>query len=419
MIEYLSPIVPNLQEIRVGQIDSSLPEDQIAKSMLMQVTERREKNYINSIVLCYYCKKYDENSGPNVVDDKSQIRRYAEAIKLGKDDNNLNVFYELYAMLYPDEAGKSLSKFKKEFIDHYLMERYLDFIMEDLNQSKNLSKTLRKIIKEGELSRWGITEESVKTIETELRMKSEYGKVFLVIGQKIPESIANYLRSLPHLGGWAPYLRKSDKKSPDDAKYSGYVVKASKFKSASELLEEIRSKYESDIELEKMIWVVPLDFLKSDEYNFPANKEFSSLFTRQAYEQMSWFRGYGADEQDIIFGVISKSKVKIEELLTVLPFNILCPGLMPNENDFLVQNYSIVKNKMRIETLTDFLDVKPEYLTNILVNIGEPEYEDEEVKTLKFSNPPTKVEIAKRLGEIAVEIVNNALNFSNAIEGNQ
>lgn len=401
-------IIPDISKIKKTKIIIAQVEDQIVKDLLSLVVRDRKTNYINSLILIYFCKKYEDKHDPDLT-DLTFIKGYSNLLKIGEGGDDLKIVCNLYTMIFTKESFSDLREFQKTFINRYLTEQGFYFITETLNQSKNFVSTLRKIIKEGKLNAYGVKQESIAQIENELRTTTSLRRIFLVIGQHIAKktSIREFLESLPKLGG---ILRLG--KIP----FSTHLVKISDTGRSSDLLVEVKKHYKNDEET--MLWIIPIDTTNIEEFVFPADRSFRNEHIRESYEIFNNFmKVTDITDSNVVWSLIKRSKVTISQLLTVIPFNIFCPGITQSESDFIITNYDIIKAKLDVNSLSDFGKEKPDTIAKTLLEIGVPQYIKDETDSLGINFPIKKEEVYQRYVKLSEDIVDNSRDYAKAVEG--
>lgn len=367
-----------------------------------------DNNKKNMLILCYFCKKWDKTKA---VEDLEKIKQYSELseIKYAKVNKIVKAFLDIYKIVFNREEKKY-----ELLLNHFITNFYKDLqfypLIQELNQTKNFHETLVKIIKEGKLSNYGITKETLKRLQRDLYDKSTFEKTFIVLLNKANDEIKDYLRSLPGLSGSSPSVRNIKK----NAKYSLFVVKPTKIKSAKEFLQILKNKISNGDEV--IFQVIPLDFVHSQVYAYPANKSFTNKNMKECYEAIEWFKSGQMYLDSGVWNEIAKSTISPNELLNIVPFNIFCPGILPSEQAFLIKNYDGIKSKASVNSLTDWKDKDADYIVECMLTFGVPDYNNEEMKYLKISPKELEKKSKERLLEISKQIIAGAEEFSKAID---
>ena len=140
-------------ELSFGNLNFVEGERKILEKALKKIfPRRREIRKVNSLMLCYYCKKWDQTKA---AEDYQQITIQSENIGLKYGDETLDIqtFLDDYNDLLHEEPNELTSQqLLREFAEYYYKDLQFFDIKDELNQSKNLHETLVSIIREGKLS---------------------------------------------------------------------------------------------------------------------------------------------------------------------------------------------------------------------------------------------------------------------------
>jgi len=314
------------------------------------------------------------------------------------------VFNSLDEILKIRKTEDGYLELLRDFSNRYLKDLTFFEIREKLYQSENLRQTLIRLIKDGEFLNWGITRESLERLEKDLKKEISYSQTFLIIGDNLPEKLKTYLTEQPGFTGWAPVVRNI----PLQGRYSGYIVRPNeRFINAKEFLKKIK-KFSKKSE-EMVVFIVPLDFINSESYIFPANQSFKSENIQRSFEAVEWFKsGYIVSDADL-WCAITRSTITPDELLSVIPFNIFCQGILPCEQEFFIKNYKEVKEKYGINKLTEWREKKPELIVSYLLENGYPDYNKYEKEHILTEYGETFDSMVKnRVVELVEQIVTNS-----------
>lgn len=115
---------------------------------------------------------------------------------------------------------------------------------------------------------------------------------------------------------------------------------------------------------------------------------------------------------------IAKSDITTNELLSLIPFNIFCKGILPCEQSFLIQHYNEIKIHFNVQGLTDWRDKNAELLRDKILNYGQPDYSQEEnINILKVKEEDERNEAIKlRILHLCLAIIQEAQNFFNSLQ---
>jgi hypothetical protein len=379
--------------------------------------EDSSKIKVNSLLLCYQCKKWDETKSP---EDFQQIQIQSEnlGIKYGEITSDVHMFLEYYSKLI---LKKENTENDKEIFDQFSVKHYKDLqfysIKEELYQSKNLHDTLVKLIKDGKLSTYGINSDSLYKLQKDLQTKYLKQNTYLIFTNKIPENVRSYLKSLPGFSG----SRIWSKNVPEHSSLFGaYIVRPPEIHSIDELIEIIKLKAGKQ-DSQTLIRIIPLDFLHSKIYTIPEDQSFTTRGLQESYETLEWFRTGYVMQDSVIWNEIAKSSISPNELLKVIPFNIFCPGIIPVEQSFLIKHYDTIKTEFNIEKLDEWRNVDASLMRDYILNLGKPEYSEEHFNnTLKLnkdsSDDDFKEAVRVRMLELCEQIKDKSNDFYNSMQ---
>jgi len=373
-----------------------------------------EEQRINSIMLCYYCIKWDETKSP---EDFQQIQKQSNnlGLKYGEitlDMHNFLIDYSSYVLGQTGDIDDN--EILMLFVERHYKDLQFYEIKEELHQSKNLHETLVRIIQLGRLSTFGINQDTLNRLRRDLESSNFKQNTYLILANKIPDRLKDYLRSLPGLSGFPPSVRNVEE---IQGKFSGYIVRPSEANSPNEFLEILKRKVGRTDE-PYIIRIITLDFLNSLVYTIPEDQSFTTEGLQACYNALEWFRkGYVMDDT-VLWNEIAKSTIKPDELLSLIPFNIFCRGIIPKEQSFLIQHYNDIKDYFNIEGLGEWRNIDAELLTDKILTYGEPEYsEDEEINILKLSENTIRVDaIRSRILNLCTAIIEGASRFHMSVQ---
>lgn len=404
-------------------LSADISESEILDNSIREKEPNISGESISIIKLCYFCKKWEDNKSP---EDYEAIKKNAESlgIKYAKIDDTVKKFSKIYSDLILNKqkldhsdiniSEKDIKKSIQHFVNNYYKDLQFYEIKDKFHQNKNLHETLIKIIKEGKLSTYGITNETIKRLENDLQKKTKSSNSFVIFTNNTNKNDRNnlkeYLRNFPRLG-----MAGGTTKMPIYSKFGVYIIKTDKKQTAKSLLTEIKNSVK--ISEEAIIKIVPLNMANSETYTLPFNQSFTNDNLKKSYQALEWFKtGYDYTDS-ALWSEITKSRVTPDELLSIIPFNIFCKGILPCEQEFIIKNYDHVKSHFNVNTLVDWSTKNPELLNSYLIKKGTPEYSDDELKiVLKLSqNQERNKIIEKRLLTICKQVVDGAKLFHSSL----
>jgi hypothetical protein len=416
--QYLQPFF-NF-DLVIPKIDKFEEVEDIYSQFIRENFDNIKPIVLNSILLSFYCKEWKEQQSPKAYEN-IQKQAYSLGLSLAKIDEKTNTFLKIFNAFKSDSKFNNLDEVLQrevdpaeelqKFANTYLKDLSFFEIKKELSQSENLRVTLITLIKDGQLSNWNITKETLQKLEEDLKKEIDYSKTFLVVGNKISDEIKKFLNSKPRFVFGA--IRT--KGTPKEMIYSAYIVKPSGIFSSDHLLKKLISLNESNNE--SIIFVVPLNFLESKNYTFPSNQSFSSQNLKDCYETLNWFKtGYEYSDADV-WNVIGKSTITPNELLTIVPFNIFCQGILPCEQTFFIRHYATVKNRCGVNSLIEWKDKDSNLIRDYLLECGKPTYNNAELKNVLKVTDDKKIDdvIKIRLGELTEQIVKNSEKLAQSL----
>ncbi len=407
-------------ELTAPEIKKFLDDEDIHNQFIKRNFSEIDDISINSLLLCFYCYLWDKTNSPKEY-EKIQKYSYSIGLSFANINERTKEFLKIFHALQQDRKYTSINDLSgvevgyenilKQFAQKYLKELSFFEIKEKLNQSENLRITLINLIKEGELSNWGITQETLERLEKDLKKEIEYSKTFLVVGNKLSDEVKQFLSSQPRFN--LKGLKTVN--TPKLGIYSAFIIKPrGVYSTSKKLLNKLKTLNKSAEE--SILYVVPLDFLNYDSYTLPANQSFSTQNLKNSYETINWFRtGYEYSDTDV-WNIIGKSNITPQELLAIIPFNIFCKGILPCEQVFMIKNYKRVKNNCGVKTLTDWKDKDVNLVSDYLLESDIPDYnKSEKEQILKVKNNEVKSAVTSRFKKLVKQIKENSRELEKSL----
>ncbi len=391
-------------------LDQEDTEIAILTKLIENGFTEKDSAWRNGLILCYYCRKWNETKEPY---DFDMIRQYAEniGIKYGELNGSVKEFLDTYRILIVPAESSDYNDILRHFTTNYYKDLQFYELREELHQTKNFHDTLVTIIKEGKLSTYGISKDTLKKLEHDLRETLQHERTFLLIINKTSDRLKKYLKTLPRLAGVATIMRNVGK----NVRVAMHVVKIPYRTSLKEFSEII--KIYTDKKDDTIIRIIPVDLLNSENITLPPDLRFTKSSMQKCYEAIEWFKSGLASEDSLVWNEIAKSSVTPEELLSIIPFNIFCPEILPSEQAFFIKHYDYLKEKLNVNKLNEWKDKKPQLIVNYLMEKEIPEYTNAEKKQLKINGEDTKQKIEKRLLTLAQQIRTGAKEFDKSVGG--
>jgi hypothetical protein len=388
---------------------------------------------VKSLCLAAFCHYYDISGAVDSVNFYDLIQTYSSSMRLYNVGPSARTFLTVYHNVFKlgEKQGSIQAVFRshglakedfKELLRDYVTNFWKDgcfiFIIDMLNQEKELRETLIELIEKGELSAYGVNEESIKKLEEELKKAGDYARTFLVIGNKIDQRIKEYITEQPGFGGWAPLSRNI----PDNGRrqFSAYIFRPrGNFNSAEDIVERVIKPMTKEEEGDSLIFVVPLDFINSKIFSVPPDRSFSSKNLQESYDVLNYFSmGYSRADVDV-WSILTKSEIGVSHLLSILPFNVIVPDIYKSEREFIIKNYQKLKGELEVETLTDWAKKSPIHIREALLSCGRPNYSPIEKKSIfdiDDGSGPSEYQIRGRMEYISKKVVDNAGKYAKSLK---
>jgi hypothetical protein len=301
-----------------------------------------------------------------------------------------------------------------EFINNFSKDAKFAYIRNELFQSEDLRRTLVQLIKMGELSSFGINEETLNRLQRSLREKQRPVEAYLLLGNKITDDVKQLVKRFPHLGGFVAWSQVPGKRN---VILVGFVIKPTKYYGSPQEFMKVEIEPHLKGSKEFLLTAMPIDFMRSKTCSIPSSADFVSKNMRDCQATIDYF-GRGYLDDTTVWKIITNSTIKTDELLAIIPFNIFVPDLVPSEREFIIKNYTKAKTRLNVNRLDDWAKKKPDEICNALISNGKPSYNDVELQDLYGVNDVSQLTTQKievRFSHIASEIISNAEKFAQTI----
>ncbi len=388
-----------------------------------------DKTKGDTLVLLCLCRQLESLRGNEAIEVSSTIQNYLNLLGVYRiTAQSRKLFSAYHAFFKSDRKYTSLSKFfqaesrqavkglQKEFIRRFSKDTPFLYIKERLRQSEELRKTLVELIRTGQLDTFGIKEEALQRLKDAVSKRALSRGAYLILGNKIPKSVQEKLRSYPNLGGFVAW---SHVPRIRPVRIIGFIIKPDKsFDSPKEFFNQELQPLIPSPSKDMLLVIFSLDILNLESYAHPPTADFSSAFMKDCYATLMHITESYAEEVSI-WQTISESKITTEELLSIIPFNIFVPGIASSERDLLLKNYGQIKRKLGVRTLVDWRNQKAAIIADTILSFGRPNYGPAETLRLFGIEQPDRVsqgKIKRRLQSIGRDIVSNSRKFSRSLK---
>lgn len=257
-----------------------------------------------------------------------------------------------------------------EFIMDYGTTGELSLLLfNDRERSRELRRTLGKLIARGRLSTESVSKETARRIQSELDEMGSSTK-FIIFSQLLhrESAVEEAIEKFPHFKVGNKY---PDSGFPEAIKFMRIYVVYPEFDygSPTNFMEsEIKPAIPEDHPEEGFIAAMPLEL--SELELFPKHTDFES-YLDGTFDTLTFLKtGSGQDLSEIISDTVI-SEVEISELLATLPFNVINPEIEENEKEVIIANYETLKQDFGIRELFDWSEVDPERLGERLAELDD------------------------------------------------
>jgi len=382
----------------------------------------------NAFLLLCFCRQTEQSLGAESVDVYSTIQRYIEILGLHRITRESKIVFAAYHRFFKtkekfagiDDLFRTLplqvtKGLQKEFLERFSKDAPFMYVRRELRQSEELRRTLLELVKTGQLNAYGVKEEALQHLKDEFSRTALSRGAFLILGNKIPREVKEKFRTYPNLGG---FMAWSHVPNIRPVRITGFIIKPNKhFISPREFFtKEVQPLIETQ-DRDMILVIFSLDILNLESYVHPPTADFASEFMQDCFSSIRHItEGYA--EEASIWTTISNSKITIEELLSIIPFNIFVPDIVESERELILKNYSQIKQRLSVKKLPDWKDHKPSDIVKVLLSLGRPSYKESEAFTVFGTSQLDKIselKLKKRLRNISAQIVTNSRRFSRSL----
>lgn len=388
-------------------------EDSAKKSFVLITLCHHYHNTKNSIEhnrildqIPYYADKL--LPAGKTIPEKSKIFLvfYNFLIKNQEFFTDIKVLLNRTGLLTEEEYKNLLIDFSQTYHPRYSIIGLL--MKEDSGHHREMIQAFMHLIRSGEFEEYGIYKDSIDRINMELASRGIKSSAFLLIGDLLPEALKKYIKKCP---GFFVYKCFSNNIPGINRKFfSLYIFKpVEEFDSSEDFYDK---KVKPLIKKEgkySFIKVFPLDFVSSFEKTTSEDKWSKNM--HECYQTANFFRTGLRYMETPIANILLEKKVPISKVLSLIPFNIFIPDIVPSERRFILKKYKKIKSKLNVEKIQDWAHRVPEKIAEVILSIGTPEYnsiENEIIWELGEDQLPTEKQIKDRILEISKEVVENA-----------
>jgi len=424
----VSSIVKHRSEL---VLDATYDPFTIARSVFryLGITEDNLCEYLGVLTLCYYVKKrkaspihtivqnYVSARGlvnPRQEEGRTFLTLYNRIFIKGEKINKIQEVNKLSRPI----SSQELTKTARVFLNAFAKSSIFWYFQEKLHKSEELRQTLITLFREGKLPALHIEKKALESMEKTLSEKGVRGQTYLVIvnesgRRRETTRFKDIFRYIPHIGAVGRATRLPGYKKSHC--FALYLVKLNR--NYPNLQDFIRTEIESRVgggaEYQGVVAIYKLNVAESITTTIPRGVKLRSDFLKRGRQILELLRSGEMIQLDPI-DIVSSSEISYEEIMSVLPFNLLATKITDSERIYLVKNYDLVKRHFNVDKITDWRNVDPKMLSRFLLSIGKPAYDKIELKSLFHINSIKELDeskLSKRFFNIARSIVEQANNY--------
>jgi hypothetical protein len=246
----------------------------------------------------------------------------------------------------------------RDFTKQYNPSMNLAFnLFLEKGQAEEFRKTLAILVGRGRLNLRLLGKDVLNKINKELEIKQKTAQAYLVLSNKfyaIPK-VEKVLDSFPGI----KFGKKWGNKLPDGVNYvhMRLIYPPDNYKNANQFLNrEIVPHIPERNRANGFISIIPVE--GTEIFSFPSKKEdISSEKIRESYDSLTSIKtGLPLSISSILIDTIDR-EIPIDNLLSILPFNIFVPDISDRGKRFIIDNYDTLKGQFDIHTLDAWADV--------------------------------------------------------------
>ena len=394
------------------------------------------RNLCDQLAVLALCDIFSRGKGPEFSD---VIRHYADTHGLvNPSDAEAKQFLSLYNSIFLRKkqvriisqidslavgyADAVIASVGREFLNKYAKNMIFDFFETRLDKSEDLRRTLATLVREGRLPTIGVWKKAVIQMQKALEEKQAVGQYYLIIANETGRKkgitrLSDILSPFTRIGaaGTATHLMKQKAH-----RFGVYLVKTAKnYASVQDFIRtEIEPKIQSGTSYLGLTSVYRLNVADSVITTFPRDVEITNANLIKARDILNVFKEEARDVD--LLEIIGRSELDIDDLLSVLPLNLLVPGISESERSFIVTNYEKIRKAFNVKKLPDWRNADVTKLAGYITGLGRPKYDADELKSLfgiDASDRLTDAMAKSRFELITSQIVTNANRYNDALQG--
>lgn len=327
---------------------------------------------------------------------------------LGDAADNILTCYEAFRLENHTEATpgdvfeydrtRADKELTDEFLRNYSDEQRFKHVLKNNRQIEELRSTLADLVRTGKLDIGNIHEdvirEKLNEVEKELNeQESQYSSYLLISSKLINETDPYRAKAILEskfptikLGTWEV---KRNTEFEDVYLSTRLIYTTRDYPDTDTFVdEEIKPLLPSKEEFDEGAFVAAMPFEAPDYKAHPSKEEViehteSDWWESTTEKNFEYIESLQIGSTGLAAEIATENitrEVSVDELLRVIPFNVVAPQLNREQKRVIRDNYKPLKNTFNVETLFDWATVNPEDLAEELHTI-EPDIDYDDWKT--------------------------------------
>lgn len=293
--------------------------------------------------------------------------------------------YQNYKPLFEICHTADYNKLSLEFAKKYSQKLLSLLIFRNYEQSEEFRKTLSALLQGGKLNSLLLRMKIDQTTKEKLLTNNRKGLILLTNKFQRNADVEDRINMYPQL----KVGRLTPQNFPESSKYLHMRLLYPKEPISPKIFleQEILNNIPTEERFDGFAAIIP--FETSEMYLYPNNKsQIENINSRKAYEAIDYFKT-GNSDQVLNEAVLAKlSEIGINEILSIIPFNIFIPRVKNDMKLFIIDKYELFQSAFQIQSLFDWANINPQDLFNKFIELGCLEIN---------SNEKDWIRIAKRI----------------------
>lgn len=333
----------------------------------------------DAVFLTVLCNESDKESNPAEISlYKQRISEILEKYDFAHLNEDSKMILKYF---YNYENDKSLEEDAESIDNKEVFDRLTKKYCRSLNiafhmalekdQAEEFRKTLAILIGRGKLSLKQLKKDVITRMNKEIEKKQKTAQAYLLLANKfhyIPEVVAS-IEKFPNIKIGTKYAIGL----PEAVKYlhMRIVYPTDNYKDAGDFLKkEILPNIPKSKINDGFIAIIPIE--GTEIYSYPVRKdEIKDAKVKESFESVSAIKtGMPYVMADLLVNDLD-ADVPIEDILSIIPFNIFVPDISQRARNFIIDNYEKIKREFSVNTLFDWADVRQAALGRKLISLDK------------------------------------------------